>query len=166
VPDSHVCVGSPYLYIFFVLLTLIRRFWELFANCMTFAKYHRRGQLKMLLIVLTPNKNKDKNPRPKKGVRTEKTARRRKMHCLYGTTRELYKKNPGVLGKYIRAGIPWLDNNKTNNNPADIRTLYTALWSSSPEIAIQFVRSQPSTNEIPTVEFRHAITKKNTNAFQ
>jgi hypothetical protein len=115
---------------------------------------------KMVLFILPPNKNKDKNPRPKNGVRTERTARRRKTHYLNGRTQKLYKKNPGVLVKYIREGIPWLDNPETNINPAHIRALYTALCGTSPEIDIPFIQSQPPTNEIPTEEVFRAITKK------
>ena len=44
---------------------------------------------------------------------------------LYGRKQELYKKNPGVLAKYIREGIPWLDDPETNINPADIQAFYT-----------------------------------------
>jgi len=57
-----------------------------------------------VFLYLTGHYNK--NPRPKKGVRTQRTTRRMTKRYLYGRKQELYKKNPGVLAKYIREEIP------------------------------------------------------------
>jgi hypothetical protein len=36
-------------------------------------------------------------------------AKHKKKRYMYAHTQELYKKNPSTLAKYIREGVPWLE---------------------------------------------------------
>jgi len=112
-----------------------------------------------LVTFILPRKPKiKKNPTPTKGVRRTNAKRPRKKY-LYGRSQELYKKNPGLLAKYIREGIDWL-NDPVDTNPTDIQTFYTGLWSESPAIAIPFDQNDHDINELRTEEILCAITQK------
>jgi hypothetical protein len=56
----------------------------------------------------------------------------------YAWTHELFKKNLGVLAKYIRKGTPWMEDHKAKINPENIKTFYTELWGTSPNITVPF----------------------------
>jgi hypothetical protein len=99
-----------------------------------------------------------KNRRPTKGVR-EKNVKRRRKRYLYDRSQE-YKKNSGLLPKYIREVIDWLEDPVDTLNPTVIQTFYTALWSESPAIAIPFDQNDHDINKSPTEETLCAITQK------
>jgi hypothetical protein len=77
-----------------------------------------------LVTLILPREQKiKKNPTQTKGVRGTNAKRRRKKY-LYGRSQELYKRNPGMLAKYVRDGIDWLKYRVDTLNPTDIDILY------------------------------------------
>ena len=61
----------------------------------------------MVSLILQDSK-KDHEQRRTRGQRHNNTKRNAKRYA-YARFQELYKKKPGVLAKYIREGISWLD---------------------------------------------------------
>ena len=53
--------------------------------------------------------------------------KRRKKRYLYARTQDLFKKNPNLLAKYIREGVPWLDDLDPSPLREEVKTFYTSL---------------------------------------
>jgi hypothetical protein len=86
----------------------------------------------------------DLTAKTKKSKRTRESkqhaSRKRKMKKYkYSRTQELFRKNPKLLGRYIREGIQWLEDTTSELlNPNDIKSFFTQLWSTSLTIDIPF----------------------------
>jgi hypothetical protein len=57
---------------------------------------------------------------------------REEMGHRYATTQEVFQKNPIMPVKYIREGIPWLENKDSSSfKPEYVKSFYTALWGTT-----------------------------------
>jgi hypothetical protein len=74
-----------------------------------------------------------------KGTRSQVGRKRNQKRYWYAKTQDLYRKNLNLLARYIREGIPWLeDEDSSSPNPEDVKSFYTELWRASPNITIPF----------------------------
>ena len=87
---------------------------------------------------------------PKQKKRTKGPTRhgghkRRKKRYLYARTQDLFKKNPNLLAKYIREGVPWLDDlDPSPLREEEVKTFYTSLWGASEKNHIPFTSTGES----------------------
>jgi hypothetical protein len=110
----------------------------------------------MVSHILQGSTIKKASRRKVRGQRPDKSKRKEKRY-IYGRTQELYKKNPGVLAKYIREGTLWLDDRKAVIPNETIREFYSMLWGKCPDIIIPFDGNSDA--EMP-IDMLCAITKK------
>jgi hypothetical protein len=94
------------------------------------------------------NSKKENDPECKTRRPKRKQSKRKKKRYAYGRNQEIYKKDPGVLAKYIREGTPSLQN-KNLLLAQQIIEFYTALWCERPEIDIPFEYDPSYINERP-----------------
>ena len=66
--------------------------------------------------------------RPKHREKSRKTSRRQKRRHIYATIQDLYKNNPGALARYIREGVPWLEDQGIRVPKEAIKYSYAELW--------------------------------------
>jgi hypothetical protein len=93
--------------------------------------------------------------------RKHHTKRKAKRYA-YARYQELYKKKPGVLAKYKREDISWLEDRAAALPPDAIHSFYTNLWGTSPSINIPFDRTMHADHHIPD-KITGVITKKEFN---
>jgi hypothetical protein len=89
---------------------------------------------------------------------------------LYVRTQELFKKNPSLLAKCIREGMPWADEPVAAIKLEDIKTYYQELWGNL------FLHSYPSdrntlkrrgfTNRRDLSSYHHSRHKQTDAAYQ
>jgi hypothetical protein len=96
-----------------------------------------------------------------RGQSPDKSKRKQKCY-IYGRTQELYKKNPGILAKYIREGTLWLDDRKAVIPNETICEFYSMLWGKCPDIIIPFDGNSDA--EMLVDMLLCAITKKEVTA--
>ncbi|XP_018319823.1 uncharacterized protein LOC108733232 [Agrilus planipennis] len=84
-----------------------------------------------------------KQKHPKKRARDRNAYRR----YVYARTQDLYKKNPGLLAKYVREDVRWYgDTNQIEEN--DIRQLYQELWGTESVVQLPHIDGDP----VPPIE--------------
>ena len=82
--------------------------------------------------------------RAKKQARTKKPKtqagrKRKSKRYRYARTQDLFRKNPNLLARYIRKGIPWLEDEETSSlKPEDVKSFYSSLWGTTPTITVPF----------------------------
>ena len=67
---------------------------------------------------------------------------------------------PGVLAKYIRESIPWLDDHSASITPDAIQTFFSKFWSFGPHIDIPFDHAASTEHNSQDDDILGAITKK------
>jgi hypothetical protein len=78
-------------------------------------------------------------PKRTKGPNYQTGRKRKRKRFRYARTQDLFRKNPNLLARYIREGTPWLeDEDSSSPKPEDVKSFYTALWGTLPEIKIPF----------------------------
>ncbi|GJQ68522.1 hypothetical protein Trydic_g17092 [Trypoxylus dichotomus] len=65
---------------------------------------------------------------------TEGPRHRPRRQYIYARTQDLYKKNPGLVAKYVREKIDWWEDGHRLPPPAEISELYTSLWGTKPAV--------------------------------
>ena len=96
--------------------------------------------------------------RGKRGRPYGRKSKRKKKRYLYARTQELYKKDPSVLAKYIRKGIPWTEDQGATLRQDRIKEFYTNLWGTAPAVYIPFDRASIYGTETPDEVIFRAIT--------
>jgi len=82
----------------------------------------------------------------------------------YARTQEHFRKNPNLLAKYIREGIPWLENKDSSySKPEYAKSFYTALWGTTPDITIAFTLIGSGHKALDIGEVFQAITARDIN---
>jgi len=78
-------------------------------------------------------------PKRAKGPNHQTGRKRKRKRFRYARTQDLFRKNPNLLARYIREGTPWLeDEDSSSPKPEDVKSFYTTLWGTLPEIKIPF----------------------------
>ena len=89
--------------------------------------------------------------------------RKRRRH-RFARTQDLFKKNTNLLAKYIREGISWLEEEESGSpKPEDVKTFYTSLLGTSPDIGIPFTVIGPGHKALDLGELFQAITERDIN---
>jgi hypothetical protein len=70
-------------------------------------------------------------------------SKRKKKRYIYARTQDLFKKNPSTLARYIREGVPWLEDQDTAVPQEAIQQFYTNLWGTNPDITLPFNPTPP-----------------------
>ena len=90
--------------------------------------------------------------------------RRRQRRYRFAKTQDLFKKNPNLLARYIREGIPWLEEeDRGTPKTEDIKSFYTALWGTSPKITIPFTVNGSGHKALDLGEVFQVITARDIN---
>jgi len=75
----------------------------------------------------------------RKGPKTQVTCKRKRKRYRYASTQDLFRKNPNLLARYIREGVPWLeDEDLSSPKPEDVKSFYSNLWGATRNITIPF----------------------------
>jgi hypothetical protein len=74
-----------------------------------------------------------------KGPITRTGRKRRRKRYIYARTQDLFRKNPNLLARYIREGVPWLEDEDLNSlTQDDIKSFYTSLWETTQKASVPF----------------------------
>ena len=80
----------------------------------------------------------NKLERPK-GPKDQVSRKRKRKRYRYARKQNLFRKNPILLGRYIREGAPWLDVEDSSSPKSEgAKSFYTALCGKQPNITIPF----------------------------
>jgi len=117
----------------------------------------------LTLIGSLPTKRANKEKRTKRP--TNQAGRKRKRRRYeYARTQDLFQKNPNLLARYIREGVPWLEDEDSGSpKPEDVQSFYTALWGASPDVTIPFTIDGIGHNALDLGEVFQAITTREVN---
>jgi len=100
----------------------------------------------------------------RKGPKTQAGCKRKRKRYRYARTQDLFRKNPKLLAKYIREGIPWLEGeDSSSHKPEDVKSFYSSLWGASPNITIPFSITGFGRKALDTGEVFQAITARDIN---
>jgi hypothetical protein len=105
-------------------------------------------------------------------ISTKKTGQKRKRgpthkrklkRYHYARTQDLYTKNPALLGKHIRNGTNWIDDQAPNApNQEIVQTFYNELWGTTANICIPFDKD-PNRKQLELGDALQAITTREIN---
>ena len=110
-----------------------------------------------------PTKRAKKEKRTKRPTNQAGRKRKRKRY-KYARTQDLFRKNPTLLARYIREGIPCLEDEDSGSpKPEDVHSFYTALWGASPDVTIPFTIEGFGHNALDLGEVFQAITTREVN---
>jgi hypothetical protein len=107
---------------------------------------------------------KDKKDRRAKGPKNRTGRKRKRRRFEYARTQDLFRKNPNLLARYIREGVPWLeDEDQGAPKPEDVKSFYTSLWGTTPEVTIPFPVIGSGHTALEIGEVFQAITARDVN---
>jgi len=118
-----------------------------------------------VLVQIEPSQTKraNKQKRAKKPANQPGCKRKRRRY-KYARTLDLFRKNPNLFPRYIREGIPWLEDEYSGSpKPEDAQSFYAALWVASPKVSIPFTINGFGHKASELGEMFQAITKREVN---
>jgi hypothetical protein len=99
-----------------------------------------------------------------RGTKNQAGSKRRRKRYKYARTQDLFRKNPNLLAKYIREGVPWLEDEDSNSPKSeDVKTFYTSLWGATPDISVPFTVTGSDQQALDLGEVFQAITARDVN---
>lgn len=115
----------------------------------------------VLTQVGSPQARRSNKRKRSKINRTLPGSKRRKKKYIYARTQDLFRKNPGLLAKYIREGISWHEERDSNSLKMDeIKAFYTSLWGTDPQITIPFSSNGSGQTALDIGDVLRAITSR------
>jgi hypothetical protein len=110
-----------------------------------------------------PAKRSTKRRQPK-APPSRQGRKRKKKRYLFARTQDLFRKSPNLLARYIREGIPWLEEQDANSpGTEEVQTFYNELWGTSTEISIPFAVSGSGRKDLEPGDFLSPITARDLN---
>ena len=100
----------------------------------------------------------------RKGPKTQVGHKRKRKRYRYASTQDLFRKNPNLLARYIREGVPWLeDEDSSSPKPEDVKSFYSNLWGATRNITIPFSVTDSGRKARNIGEVLQAITARDIN---
>jgi hypothetical protein len=98
-----------------------------------------------------------------KGTKNQTGSKRRRRRYKYARTQDLFRKNPKLLAKYIREGVPWLEDDSNYPKPEDEQAFHTSLWGATPDVSVPFTVTDSDQKALDLGEVFQAITARDVN---
>lgn len=114
-----------------------------------------------MLTLLLSESQTTRKARPQKKQKAQGHSKRKNKCFIYACTQDLYNKNHSTLARYIREGVPWLENQGTTVQKLVIKHFYTDLWGINPDITLCF-NPAPPVDEVASIQ-QGTINKREIN---